>query len=148
MPQPLKAEWPSPKPWLEVLGEFLPFLTSRHKVYSDLCRQLKSRTPDDSAAWNAHPGEIRETALQVIGIAKEYLGWPETSIFLPDDPADTLFHDRFDGMAAVECILAIEKRLGISLPEDFMETLPKLTLAETINRLVESRKAEDRRGEA
>lgn len=143
MAQPLKwkVDWNNLTPTQRFFVGF-PILGPQHTVYADLKQQLKARSLGDLTAWKKHPEDVQRAAEQVTEILKDYLGWPKSSVFLPDDPADIPFWDRRGDLAFVEVIMALEKHLGVELNEELWLGLSKMTFGEAITKIVNAKKAE------
>ncbi len=74
-------------------------------------------------------------AQTISGILIEHLGWPQTSVFLPDDPADIPFWDKTGDLAAVGAMFAIERTLQVKVTEEFITRLPRMTFGEAVAEL-------------
>jgi hypothetical protein len=118
-----------------------PIIGPQRRIYGDLLRQLKDRSHEDCQSWKKLGKEIQVTAGSISKILIDHLGWPKTTSFLPEDPADIPFWDRRGDLADVEAIMAVEKNLGVTMPEDFWLSLPKITFGAAISQLVEAQKA-------
>jgi hypothetical protein len=126
---------------MQRLFMWLPLVGPQRRIYRDLLGQLKAR-PEDADAWKALGPEVRDGARRVTQILKDYLGWPHSAVFLPQDPADIPFWDRTGDLAATEAIMAIEEDFAVKMPEDFWLSLPKITFGEAVTRLLHAAKAE------
>jgi len=126
---------------MEQMMMWFPLIGTQRRIYADLIRQLKTRTPEDMAAWETYSMEIRELAGQVSRILIDYLAWPEDTIFLPDDPADIPFWDKTGDLASVEAIMAIEKELKVEMEDVFGEKLSEMTFSQVIQ-TINDRRAE------
>ena len=120
---------------------WFPFLGPQRRIYQDLLRQLKGRH-QDVEPWERLGPEVRDAAKRVTQILKDQLGWPPSTVFLPQDPADIPFWDRTGDLAGIEAIMAVEEDFLVKMPEDFWLSLPKITFGQAITKLVETTKAE------
>ncbi len=114
---------------------WFPVIGTQRRIYADLIRQLTIRDSEDRAAWESCPQETRDLAGQVSRILIEQLGWPENTIFLPDDPADIVFWDRTGDLAGAEAIMAVEKAVGKEMSDGFWENLPAMTFSQVVQKL-------------
>ena len=139
---PLKwgVNWNSLPPMQRFLM-WMPLVGMQRRIYRGLIGQLKGR-PLEADAWKELGPEESEAAGRVTRILKDYLDWPESATFLPQDPADILFWDRTGDMADTQAILAIEKDFQVEIPDDFWHSLPKITFGEVVTKLLQAAKAE------
>jgi len=134
------VDWNSLKPMQRFLIWF-PILGPQRRIYADLLHQLEARSPQEYQSWEKLGKEIQAAASSVAKILIDYLGWPKTATFLPQDPADIPFWDRRGDLATVEAIMAVEKHLGVTMPKNFWLSLPKISFGVAITELVEAQKA-------
>jgi hypothetical protein len=130
------VDWNNLRP-LQRLFMWFPLVGPQRRIYRDLLAQLNAR-PKDFGAWDALGPEVRDGAMRVTRILKEYLGWPNSADFLPQDPADIPFWDRTGDLAATEAIMAIEEDFAVEMPEHFWLSLPKLTFGEAVTKLLQA----------
>ena len=128
------VDWQHLKPWEKMLMWF-PLIGTQRSIYLDLLRQLRTRGPEDRTAWAECPRDVAALADRVSEVLTEILGWPETSVFLPDDPADIVFWDRTGDLAGVEAIMAVEEELCVKMDDEFWENLSTMTYAEVLEKL-------------
>ena len=128
------VDWVHLKP-VEQLMMWFPLIGTQRRIYADLKNQLRERTAADTAAWLKCGSEVRALAQTISGILIEHLGWPQTSVFLPDDPADIPFWDKTGDLAAVGAMFAIERTLQVKVPEEFITRLPRITFGEAVAEL-------------
>ena len=120
---------------------WMPLIGLQRRIYRDLIRQLTARPLEDDA-WKELGPEVEDAAGRVTRILKDFLGWPESTCFLPQDPADILFWDRSGDLAAVRTILAIEQDFKVEIADDFWDSLPKISFGEVVTMLLQDAKAE------
>lgn len=120
---------------------WFPLLGPQRRIYQDLLRQLKAR-PQGGEAWDRLGPEVRGAAGRVTQILKNYVGWPASTVFLLQDPADIPFWDRTGDLVSVEAIMAVEEDFAVSMPEDFWLSLPKTTFGEVVTKLLQATTAE------
>ena len=128
------VDWAHLKP-VEQLMMWFPLIGTQRRIYADLKRQLRERTAAETAAWLECGTDVQASAQTISRILIEHLGWPQTSVFLPDDPADIPFWDKTGDLAAVGAIFAIERALQVEVPEPFITRLPTMTYAEAVAEL-------------
>jgi hypothetical protein len=141
-PNPLRwsVDWSNLRQ-MERLLMWFPLLGPQRRIYQDLLRQLKARR-QDVEPWERLGPEVRDAAKRVTQILKDQLGWPPSTVFLPQDPADIPFWDRTGGLAGTEAIMAVEEAFLVEMPEDFWLSLPKITFGQAITKLLQATKAE------
>lgn len=108
------------------------------RIYADLLQQLDARSQEDLNQWEKYPGYIHKLSTQVSDILIENLDWPDTSIFLPDDPVEILFWPTSDGLDFVDAFMEIERLLGIEIGDEFWEEADQ-TYAQFLKKLDETR---------
>lgn len=97
-------------------------------------RQLRERGENYVALWSSHPN--RDLALRVSDVICRTQGWPNNR-FVPDDPFDLLLpFRRYDGMDAVDTVIAIEKALELpQLPDTFWDECASRSFGEVVQHL-------------
>ena len=111
-----------------------PFWGKARHVYGDLLDQLDDRTEEDLNQWGKYPAEIRELFNTTSPIIIECMLWPETSIFLPDDPLETLLWAHFGDWDTKNAIDSIEELLGIKTSDEFWQNLSGGTYAQLLQK--------------
>ena len=120
---------------------WMPLVGPQRRIYRDLIGQLDAR-PENVDAWEELEPEVRDAARRITRILKDHLGWPESAVFFPQDPADIPFWDRTGDLADTEAIMAIEKDFKVEMPEDFWPSLPNITFGEAVTMLLRAAKSE------
>ena len=117
---------------------FNPFWGKAKHIYGDLLDQLDDRTEEDLSRWEKYPVEIRELFDITSPIIIEYMEWPETSLFLPDDPADILFWGRVDFLDVSYALMCIEEELEIEVSDEFCWDL-RCTYAQLLQKFLDEK---------
>ncbi len=113
---------------------FNPFWGKAKHIYGDLLDQLDGRTEEDLSQWEKYPAEIRELFNTTSPIIIECMFWPETSIFLPDDPLEILLWAHFGDWDTENAIDFIEELLGIKPSDEFWQNLSGDTYAQLLQK--------------
>jgi acyl carrier protein len=114
-----------------------PFVGKANHIHDDLCEQLESRDKNDLCIWKEFSDEIQEQAKDISEILITHLGWPKSSVFIPNDPAEIILWDRTGDLDSIEAVISIEKEIGITMPDEFWEDLSGISfvgLLEILNK--------------
>ena len=109
-----------------------PFIGALDKAAADIRKQLRKRTHSDLNAWDKYPDEIKHTAFRLNEKIKAEI-W-DSSIFLPDDPADIVFASRCTLRLEPfsPYIFIIENELGREIDIEFIEDMNTMKYIEII----------------
>jgi hypothetical protein len=115
-----------------------PFFGKAISIHRDISKQLDDRTKDGLSQWEKYPEETFNLSVQVSEILISSLGWPKSSCFIPDDPAEIILWDQTGDLDSAEAVNAIEELVGVTMSDEFWEKLPVTTFSELLKVLIKT----------
>ena len=110
------------------------------KIHDDISEQLRNRDQKVIDRWDVFPSEKKMFTLQISSILKDNLDWPN-HFFIPEDPFELIFRDKYGDLSVEESAILIEKLIGRKIKDSIWHSFEDKNYSEVIDFLYKNKKA-------